>query len=305
MGRAFSGRRARRRLSSFPDARCQPSTGYTNPLGIAMGRVRMYGFCERFGCANYSKPSPQTTVLPAPDAQIEFRVPQQMRGAADQSRRARKRATGVTYVDAQGQEWEQLAEIVLLAPTACSTFAWLLVSKIGQPYDPQTGEPGTVGRNYYYQTNSARSACFFDDKNFNPFIAAGASGQTADDFNGDAFDHDRLILSVVVGINCIPTNGRPIGRHPTPPGTPRWGSAWKKARRGQLSQHTCLYGQGSELCRRAATISISIRPIRDRFGRPLMRMTFDFPDNDIRMSANWVTEQSLKRSPRRSRRGNW
>ena len=29
---------------------------------------------------------------------------------------------------------------------------------------------------------------------------------------------------------------------------------------------------------------------KDSFGRPLMRMTFDFPDNDIRMS-NYVTDR--------------
>ncbi|MCW5690573.1 MAG: GMC family oxidoreductase, partial [Pseudolabrys sp.] len=29
---------------------------------------------------------------------------------------------------------------------------------------------------------------------------------------------------------------------------------------------------------------------KDRFGRPLLRMTFDFPDNDIRMS-HWVSDR--------------
>ena len=36
---------------------------------------------------------------------------------------------------------------------------------------------------------------------------------------------------------------------------------------------------------------------KDRHGRPLLRITFDFPDNDIRMQ-NYVSNQ-WRRSPRR------
>jgi len=40
------------------------SETYTNPLGAQMGACTYCGFCEKFGCGNYSKASPQTTVLP-------------------------------------------------------------------------------------------------------------------------------------------------------------------------------------------------------------------------------------------------
>ena len=40
------------------------SQPYTNPLGAQLGACTYCGFCEKFGCGNYSKASPQTTVLP-------------------------------------------------------------------------------------------------------------------------------------------------------------------------------------------------------------------------------------------------
>ena len=40
------------------------SQAYTNPLGVRMGPCTYCGFCEWFGCGNYSKASPQTTILP-------------------------------------------------------------------------------------------------------------------------------------------------------------------------------------------------------------------------------------------------
>ena len=40
------------------------SQAYTNALGLKMGPCTYCGFCEWFGCSNYSKASPQTTILP-------------------------------------------------------------------------------------------------------------------------------------------------------------------------------------------------------------------------------------------------
>ena len=69
----------------------------------------------------------------------------------------------------------------------------------------------------------------FDDKRFNPFMGAGALASAIDDFNGDTFDHSKLDFVGGASISCGDSNGRPIGSRPTPPGTPRWGSKWKKA----------------------------------------------------------------------------
>src|SRR5581483_647711 len=51
-------------LHPFPAPAANLSQPYVNPLGIAMGQCTYCGFCERFGCGNYSKASAQTTILP-------------------------------------------------------------------------------------------------------------------------------------------------------------------------------------------------------------------------------------------------
>jgi gluconate 2-dehydrogenase alpha chain len=48
----------------FPCPSANMSRAYTNPLGVTLAPCTYCGFCEKFGCGNYSKASPQTTVLP-------------------------------------------------------------------------------------------------------------------------------------------------------------------------------------------------------------------------------------------------
>ena len=61
-------------LSSFPAPSANLSQAYVNPLGVRMGQCTYCGFCERFGCGNYSKASPQTTILPVLMKKPNFEV---------------------------------------------------------------------------------------------------------------------------------------------------------------------------------------------------------------------------------------
>ena len=97
------------------------------------------------------------------------------------STKDKKHATGVTYVDAAGREFEQPAKLVILASFALNNVRMLLLSGIGTPYDPSTGQ-GTVGRNYAYQTMSAVQVFFKQDININPFMRSGANGTVIADF---------------------------------------------------------------------------------------------------------------------------
>jgi gluconate 2-dehydrogenase alpha chain len=62
-----------------------------------------------------------------------------------------KKATGVTYLNMiTGEEFEQPADLVILAAYALSNVHLLLLSGIGKPYDPQA-QTGVIGKNYAYQ----------------------------------------------------------------------------------------------------------------------------------------------------------
>ena len=98
----------------------------------------------------YSKGSPQSTILPVLTQRKNFELRANSMVIKVNLDSSGKKATGVTYVDAQGREIEQPASIVILSAYQLHNVRLLLLSGIGTPYNPQTGE-GMVGRNYAYR----------------------------------------------------------------------------------------------------------------------------------------------------------
>jgi gluconate 2-dehydrogenase alpha chain len=275
----------------FPQPSGNLSQAYTNPLGVTLGPCTYCGFCEWFGCANYSKASPQTTILPALVRKPNFEARTECEVTRINLDSSGKRATGVTYVDTSGQEYEQPADLVLLCAFQLFNVQLLLLSGIGKPYDPASGQ-GQIGRNFTHQTVSGGIGFFDKDKfNFNPFIASGAIGMCIDEFNGDNFDHGPLGFVGGGYLGQVQTNGRPIETTPLPPGTPAWGAQWKQALRDNyLSTVFCGAGVHASFYSYRDNYLDLDPTYKDRFGRPLMRITMDFHDNELKMS-NWLTDK--------------
>ncbi|MBV8567413.1 MAG: GMC family oxidoreductase [Methylobacteriaceae bacterium] len=270
----------------FPQPSGNLSQAYLNPLGIRLGPCTYCGFCEWFGCGNYSKASPQTTILPVLVRKPNFLARDNCEVTRINLDSSGKRATGVTYVDAGGEEWEQPGELVILSAYTIFNVQLLLLSGIGKPYDPVAGE-GVIGRNFTHQTISDVTG-FFDAAKFifNPFIASGSIGMCIDEFNGDNFDHGPHGFVGGGYMGQVQTNGRPIETTPVPPGTPRWGAAWKSAvRENYLSAVKPGTGvHGSFYAYRDVYLDLD-PTYKDRFGRPLVRMTIDFHDNELKQNA--------------------
>ena len=269
----------------FPQPSGNMSRAYTNPLGVRMGPCTYCGFCEWFGCANYSKASPQTTILPVLIRKSNFSCRDQCEVTRINLDGSGKQATGVTFVDTEGVEWEQPADLVILAAFAIFNVQLLLLSKIGEPYDPVANK-GVIGRNFTHQCMSSVDG-FFDKRkfNFNPFIASGAIGMCIDEFNGDNFDHGPLGFVGGGYLTYAQTNGRPITTTTVPSDTPKWGAAWKKAvADNYLSTVTGAGVHGSMYSYRDVYLDLD-PTYKDRFGRPLLRMTIDFHDNELKAAA--------------------
>jgi gluconate 2-dehydrogenase alpha chain len=275
----------------FPQPSSNLSQPYMNPEGVKMNACVFCGFCERYACEHYAKAVPQTFILPVLLANPNFSLRtgcQVQRINLDSSK---KRATGVNYIDAAGNEFEQPAALVITSMFSINNVRMLLLSGIGTPYDPIAGT-GVVGRNYAYQTVSSVAAFFDEDVFINPFMASGASGTLINDFAGDNFDHEGLGFIGGAFIGAVNTNGRPIQYHPVPPGTPSWGAQWKRAV-VQHYNHTVMFSiHGSSVSNRANHLDLD-PTYRDAWGQPLLRMTFDFPENDLRM-ANYVTAKAVE-----------
>lgn len=266
----------------FPQAAANASRPYTNPHGAQLGPCNFCGFCERFGCYNYSKASPQTTLLPTLMHRPNFELRTRSHVLRVNMAADGKRATGVTYIDAQGNEVEQPADLVVLCAYQLHNVRLLMLSGIGQRYDPATGK-GVVGRNYAYQLGGGASLFFDKTQPMNPFVGAGASGSVIDDFDGDNFDHAGLGFIGGASINCINTGGRPIQQTRLPAGTPAWGAGWKKALKDNYLYTASVGSQGSVMAYRDNYLDLD-PTYKDVHGQPLLRMTFDWKPNDLAMT---------------------
>ena len=272
----------------FPMPSANMSQAYTNPLGAQLGPCTYCGFCEKYGCGNYSKASAQTTILPVLMRKPNFTLRTESEVIKINLDASGKRAVSVTYIDAAGQEFEQPADLILLTAYILHNVRLLLLSGIGKPYDPATGE-GVIGKNYAYQITSSVNV-FHDDKILNPFIGAGAMGMVVDDFNGDNFDHTGLGFIGGGYISTVQTGGRPIEQSITPEGTPKWGSGWKKAVAKNYLSAMSVGTHGAVMSHRGNYLDLD-PTYRDVYGRPLMRMTFDYTDNEHRMS-DYLTDRA-------------
>jgi len=272
---------------AFPVPSSLISEPYTNPLGVKMGPCTFCGFCTNYGCANYSKASAITTVLPALIRKNNFEARtscEVMKVVMDSSG---KKATGVIYIDSSGDEWEQPAELVVVSAYTFENVRLMLLSGVGKPYDP-VSNTGTTGRNYAYQTANGVQL-FFDDKNFNPFIGAGAVGMGIDEYNNDNFDHSGLGFFGGGSIRVTPIGAAPIGYRPVPPGTPKWGKEWKQATVKNYLSSMSIGCEASSYTIRTNYLSLD-PTYKDPLGRPLLRVTFDFPQNDLKM-AQYCTDK--------------
>jgi gluconate 2-dehydrogenase alpha chain len=77
-----------------------------------------------------------------------------------------------------------------------------------------------------------------------------------------------------------------------PDGVPKWGLQWKRAAAKYFLRNMSLSVHGSSYAQAGNYLSLD-PTYRDQFGRPMLRMTFDFPDNDLKM-AKYCTDRATE-----------
>ncbi|GBR68494.1 GMC family oxidoreductase [Gluconobacter kanchanaburiensis] len=256
---------------------------FRNPLGIELAPCTYCGFCGFYGCGNFSKSSPNICVIPALTQRSNFTLLTECTVLRINKSKDEKTVTGVTFLDSDGNIGYQPADIVCVSAYQLDNVRLLFLSQIGRPYDPTTGE-GTLGRAYNYQTMSY-GFLYFENEYMNPFISTGALSTQIDDFNGDNFDHTGLGFLGGAGIQALSDQGTPLGMTDRlPAGTTQWGSAWKKAFAHSYQNYAKIQGQGTSYSHRGSYLSLD-PTYKDANGQALLRMTFDYNENDRKMSS--------------------
>jgi gluconate 2-dehydrogenase alpha chain len=124
---------------------------------------------------------------------------------------------------------------------------------------------------------------YFRDRWIKPFPAAGVSQNVSDEWNNDNFDHSGLgFMAAVTSTPTSPTADpwrrgcfRREHRAMVPDGS---GRAPIGTRTPSRSPYTAAAAGTRKI------ISASDPTYRDAFGPPLVRLTFDFHDNEVKMS---------------------
>jgi gluconate 2-dehydrogenase alpha chain len=275
----------------FPAPAANASGPYTNPYGVRLGPCNYCGYCENYGCYMYSKASPQTTILPVLMKKKNFELRTHSYVTKINLDASGKRATGVTYIDAQGREVEQPADMVMVTAFQTHNVRLLLLSGIGKPYDPATGE-GVVGKNFAYQMNGSIRVMLPKGTQLNPFAGSGAGLYAFDDLNADQFDHGPLGFVGGAVVRHGFTGGRPIKQATPSPGAPSWGTGWKAGMVDAYQRSMTIGISGSVMAYRDAYLSLD-PTYKDAYGLPLLRMTFDWHDNEYEM-LEYVGKQTEK-----------
>ncbi len=266
----------------FPRPSANASRAYTNPDGAKYGACQYCGYCGRFDCEANAKGSAHVAVIPIAMRNPNFALRTHSWVTKVNKDSTGKKVTGVSFTNVlNGEEFEQPAGMVLVCAYAINNVHLMLLSGIGEPYDPVV-QKGVIGKNYCYQTG-AGATLFFEGRYFNPFMNAGGSDDTADDFNTN-WGFDRGPHNFVGGYNVSGgfNTVLPIGYRPVPTGTPQWGKAWKSATAKWYQTAMRISASGSVMANRYNYFDLD-PTYKNAFGLPLMRMTFDYKDNEHKM----------------------
>ncbi len=275
----------------FPIPAGTISEPYTNPFDINLAPCTYCGYCAFYGCGNYSKSTPNVCVVPALMNRPNFTLLTECSVLQIEKSADGKTVSGAIFKDSDGNIGYQGADIVCLSAYQPENVRILLLSEIGTPYDP-IKKTGTLGRAYNYQTNG-EIFLYFDNEPMNAFISTGALSTQIDDFNGDNFDHTGLGFIGGAGIQAISDQGTPISYMGNLPSHKKgWGKGWKETFAQTYQSSGKIQCQGTSYATEDAYLSLD-PTYKDENGQPLLRVTFDWNENDRKM-AYFIKEKALE-----------
>ena len=270
----------------YPLPAANLSQTYTNPDEVSRPACVFCGYCPSFGCMIGAKAQPSNTLLPV----VQHRRNFELRNNSWVRKIVHRdgHAEGVVYMDEHGEETLQPASVVVLSAWTPNSVRLLCLSKIGEPYDPVTGK-GTLGKNLTHQVTSGGQGMLIFNEHLNLFMSSGAVGYGISDFDGDVKEDNpekvlrggTMLRGAAVGE--MPCNS--FGHVPRGETKRNWGSEWKKA----SVKYWDRIGPGIEMRGDHFAYKQNFMDLdptyTDKWDDPLLRMTLDWTDYEIRQVA--------------------
>ena len=256
----------------YPLPAANLSQGYTNPDKVSRPGCVFCGYCPNYGCMIGAKAQPTNTIMPVLTSRNNFSLRNNCWVRKIVHRNGR--AEGVVYMDENGEETMQPAEVVVLAAWTPNSVRLLLLSEIGEPYNPVTAK-GTLGKNLTHQVTSGGAGMLVFKERLNLFMGSGAVGYGIADFDGDLKEEspEQLLRGGLFLRGAAPSEG-PIasfGRIPRGRSSTQLGLAMEKGldqplgqdRSGRRNERRAFrlqakfYGLGSHLHRQVGRSSVA------------------------------------------------
>jgi gluconate 2-dehydrogenase alpha chain len=196
-------------------------------------------------------------------------------------------ASGVEYVDANGQRHLQRARVVILSAYTYENVRLLLLSGDAKHPEGLGNNRGQVGK-YYMTKMFAHVDGYFPDMIFNRHTGPAAQGLVVDDFLAPDFESIKhgFIGGATLGAEqqFLPIQ---ISREALPPEVRRWGQPYKDHLRNW--QHLGVVRIQPDTLSYTSNF-LDLDPThRDKsgLGLPLIRITYDMRENEHRLAA-WM-----------------
>jgi gluconate 2-dehydrogenase alpha chain len=270
----------------YPLPAANLSQGYTNPDKVSRPGCVFCGYCPNYGCMIGAKAQPTNTIMPVLTDRNNFLLRNNCWVRKIVHRNGH--AEGVVYMDENGEETMQPAEVVVLSAWTPNSVRLLLLSAIGEPYNPVTAK-GTLGKNLTHQVTSGGAGMLVFKERLNLFMGSGAVGYGIADFDGDLKEETaEKVLRGGLFLRGAAASQGPVasfGRIPGGEAPRNWGSAWKKA----SISHWDRIGPGVEMRGDHFAYKQNFMDLdptyTDKWGDPLLRMTLDWTDYEMRQMA--------------------
>lgn len=238
------------------------------------------GFCLGFGCEVGAKSSTLVTMIPEAEAtgRCEIRPDSTV---ARLETNAAGRVSQVVYFDQQGREHAQKAQAVILAANGVETPRLLFLSAGPAHPDGLANSSGLVGKYLMFNDHSVTHGWF--DEPLNEYKSVQCT-RIAMDF----YDHDDArgfygggVLDARPFLNSYPIMFAMTGIDPE---LPQWGAEFKRLLEKNFTRNMTIIGNTTSLPQLSNNVSLDPEH-KDRFGRPLARMTYRDHSDDHAMAA--------------------
>jgi len=246
------------------------------------------GYCMDFGCEVGAKSSTLAAMIPLAEASGRCEIRAEC-AAFRIDTDANSRATEVLYYDPDGNEQSQKAKAVVVSANGAETARLLLNSASERHPDGLANSSGFVGRNLMFNSHSLALATF--EHPLNEYKGVQVTRMVHDFYESDPsrgfYGGGGIDARSLFG--ATPIRFADIG---LPPGTPRWGAAFKDTLESNFNHQLTITNSATSLAQDSNNITLDPTH-KDAWGRPSIRVTYRDHADDLGM-AEFLQDRAME-----------